>query len=111
MDTMMAYALGELTRNQECKVFDWDKAAKIIKERDAKDAWAGLNEDYRSTGGMILEDGKIVKDPYVFLASTWDIPTLYVGGDEIPCYVMESQTEWDESTKWPESAVKILMSE
>ena len=111
MDTLSAFMMGQMYRGEELMVFDWDKAARIIKERGATNACAGLHDDYEWTGGIILEDGKIVRDSYTFLASTWATPTLYVGSEEIPCYVMESQTEWNEDTKWPESAVKILMGD
>ena len=119
MDTVSAFMMGLMNRDEEMMVFDWDKAARIIKERGATKAWAGLHDDYEWTGGIILEDGVIKRDNYTFLASTWATPTLYVGSEEIPgyiseeipCYVMESQTEWHAYTKWPESAVKILMGD
>lgn len=111
MDTLNAFMMGLMNRGKEMKVFDWDKAARIIKYMGATRAWAGLDEDFEWTGGIILEDGEIVKDSCTFLASIWATPTLYVGGEEIPCYVMQSQTEWNEDTKWPESAVKILMGD
>lgn len=112
MNTVIALAKGYFAnRDRDLMVFDWDKAARIIKERGATRACAGLHEDYGWTGGIILEDGVIKRNSYTFLASTWATPTLYVGGEEIPCYVMESETEWNEDTKWPESAVKILMGD
>lgn len=111
MDTLSAFLMGQMNRGEEMMVFDWNRAAKIIKYMGATNAWAGLHDDYEWTGGIILEAGKIVRNSYTFLASTWATPTLYVGGEEIPCYVMESQTEWNEDTKWPESAVKILLGD
>ena len=32
MNTIAAFAMGEAYRGSELKVFDWDKAAKLIKE-------------------------------------------------------------------------------
>jgi hypothetical protein len=90
------------------KVFDWDKAATLIKEKDAKFASAGLSGDWEYTGGLILEDGSPNFDDYTFLASTWATPELVIDGEFIDCYVMESQTEWDSGTKWPQSALDIL---
>ncbi len=46
------------------KVFDWDKAAKIIKELQPKKASAGLAEDWDCTSMDIFVDGKVVKDEY-----------------------------------------------
>lgn len=54
-------------------------------------------------------------DDYTYLASTWATPVLsYKDGEvelEFPCFVMEHDTEWNEKTKWPESALKILKEE
>ena len=111
MDTVNALMMGKMNRGKEMKVFDWNKAAKIIKERGAQEASAGLAEDYSYTGGFILYNGMIIRNSCTYLASTWATPTLYVDSEEIPCYVMESQTNWNEYTRWPESAVKILMGD
>lgn len=112
MDTLTAFAIGQASRGKERMVFDWDKAARIIKERKADYAAAGLCSDWEYTGGSILENGKPVPkdDTYTYLASTWATPELNVDGDTINCFIMESQTEWDESTYWPESALQILNS-
>lgn len=110
MDTMSAFAMGEANRHKELMVFDWDKAAAILKERNAQTAEAGLASDWEYTGGVILLDGKpLSKDEsYTYLASTWATPQLEVDGDVIDCYVMQSNTEWDEKTFWPESALAIF---
>lgn len=116
MDTMAAFMMGAANRGREQKVFDWDKAAQIIKEQGITEAHAGLSEDFGNTGGMILEDGKPIIDGYTYLASTWATPVLVIfnlddlddGLMEIPCYIMQSQTEWDAYTKWPQSALDIL---
>ena len=108
MNTFLAGMMGELFRDNEPKVFDWDKAARIIKERGAKDASAGLFEDWEWTGGTILEDGKPVYEEYMYLASTWATPTLMIDGESFQCFVMKHETDWDAKTRWPESALKIL---
>lgn len=95
-------------------VFDWDKAARIIRERGVARASAGLSGDWEYTGGLILQDGKPVpeRDTYVYLASTWATPELEVGGDIVPCYRMEQDApEWGPKTYWPESARTILAGE
>lgn len=111
MDTMKAFLKGEATRGNEMKVFDWNKAARIIKAQKAKSASAGLSGDWEYTGGTILKNGKPVpvEDTYTFLASTWATPELQINGKIISCYKMESEVPgWGSSTYWPESALKIL---
>lgn len=109
MDTMMAFAMGEANRNKELMVFDWDKAARMIKESGCKEAHAGLRSDWEWTGGCIFYDGKPYKDDYTFLASTWATPEIDINDEIYPCYKMESETPgWGSDTKWPESALKIL---
>lgn len=116
MDTMAAFAMGEANRGNEPKVFDWDKAAEII--RDKKPIWAvaGLEEDMEWTAGAIYQAGKPTYDKYTYLASTWATPVLYMktGRTEdlevIPCYRMEHEVpHWGSGTKWPQSALEILM--
>ena len=113
MNTMMAYAMGAANRGKERMVFDWDQAAKIIKDRKIKNASAGLQRDMEYTAGDILEDGRPTKDNYCYLASTWAVPVLaYYDEDgdyrEVPCYEMESHTTYNEHTLWPKSAMAIL---
>ena len=108
MDTMQAFMMGVMNRGKELMVFDWDKAARIIAERKPKQAEAGLRGDWEWTSGTIYEDGEPVHDDYTYLASTWATPELDIDGEIIDCYVMQSETEWDSDTKWPESALAIL---
>lgn len=109
MDTMSAFAMGQANRHRELMVFNWDKAAEIIRERKPALARAGLCGDWGYTGGTIYEDGDPVKDSDTFLASTWATPELEIDGETIDCYRMKSETpNWDSDTKWPESALAIL---
>jgi hypothetical protein len=111
MDSLAAFFMGEANRHRELMVFDWDKAARIIKEKKATTASAGLAGDWEYTGGQILRGGIPVPEDeaYVYLASTWAIPELEVDGETIGCYQMESQTPgWDAKTYWPESSRAIL---
>lgn len=113
MDTLTAYANAVASRDRELKVFDWEKAALIIKERGASVARAGLAGDWEYTGGDILRNGQPVprEETYVFLASTWATPELEIDGDIIDCYRMQSTTPgWDAETYWPDEAVKIIES-
>lgn len=108
MNSIMAFAMGEINRHKELMVFDWAKAARIIRERKPKEASAGLHSDWEWTGGTIYEDGKPVKDSYTFLASTWATPELDIDGEIIDCYIMQNGTKWNSDTKWPKTALDIL---
>ena len=109
MDTMKAFAMGEANRDKELMVFDWDKAAQLIKDKKVTEASAGLSGDWEYTGGTILEEGKIPENSYVYLASTWATPELEINGEIFDCYKMQSETDgWDSDTFWPESARNIL---
>jgi len=113
MDSMMAFAMGETNRGKSLMVFDWNKAAKIIKERNATTASAGLSGDWEWTGGSILENGKPNKGSYTYLASTWATPELKIDGEIIDCFLMEEDVpeEWGDNfadIKWPDSALREL---
>jgi hypothetical protein len=110
MNTSDAFRTGELNRNEPLMVFDWDKAAKLIKEA-GKDcvAAAGLENDWEWTGGTIYEDGEIVTNNDCYLASTWATPELEINGETVECFVYQKdKPEWDAGTMWCESALNIL---
>lgn len=107
MDNFKA-TMGEANREKELMVFDWDKAARRIKESNCRNASAGLRLDWEYTGGEIYVNGEPTSKPYTYLASTWAIPELELDGTLEECYIMESETEWDSHTKWPQSALDIL---
>lgn len=46
MDTMQAFAMGQARRDQPLKVFDWDRAAALVRERNPVTARAGLALDW-----------------------------------------------------------------
>ena len=111
MNTLHAFAMGEANRGKEMMVFDWDKAARIIKERKPERASAGLRGDWEYTGGTIYIDG-VTEYEYTYLASTWAVPELEIDGEIIECYRMESEApRWGAKTKWPKSALAILAEE
>ena len=95
------------------RVFDWNKAAEIIKNRGLENASAGLQGDYGNTKGIIFQNSKPCMDDYTYLASAWAVPMLLIPNDdgteeEIPCYIMANETDWNGITKWPQSALDIL---
>ncbi len=116
MNTLKAFAMGEAYRDPPLMVFDWDKAARIIKEKNATAASAGLSGDWEYTGGEIFTDGKPNTDERTFLASTWATPELEIDGEVIECYLMEEDVpkEWGAplyNIKWPKSSLAILEEE
>lgn len=111
MDSMSAFIRGQASRGEPRMVFDWNKAARLIVERKAQSASAGLSGDWEWTGGQILREGTPVpaEDTYVYLASTWAEPEIEIDGEVEDCYLMEDQTPgWDSSTYWPEEARALL---
>lgn len=112
MDSMKAFALGASAKAAGAthRVFDWDKAAQLIRERGAKEAVAGLSSDLEWTAGPILDNGKPVTDSYTYLASNWATPVLIIDdGEEVDCWRhIGDSPGWDSGTKWPESALAIL---
>lgn len=109
MNSIAAFAMGEMNRGKELMVFDWDKAARLIKERKPDYADAFLELDREWTGGCIYLNNEPFYDEYTYLASIWAIPTIDIDGEEIPCYKMQSEVpDWGEDTKWPKSALEIL---
>ena len=110
MDAFEKAAKGRANRGKELRVFDWNKAAQLIKERQPKRASAGLKHDWEFTGGEIYCDGKIREAGYTYLASNWATPELDMDGELVSCYKMQSQTpNWDANTTWPQSAKDILL--
>lgn len=113
MDLLQAFAMGEANRGKSLKVFDWNKAALLIKERGITEASAGLAGDWEWTGGEILVDGKPTTDSYTYLASTWATPKLRTPDEDIDCFIMEEDVPeaWGDrfsDIKWPKSAIEIL---
>lgn len=111
MDTMAAYAIAQAHKNEELMVFDWVRAATMIKESGATEASAGLAGDWEYTGGDIFRDGKPIpkEDTYVYLASNHAAPQLELNGDLLSCWLKQSQTPgWDSDTYWPPEAMAVL---
>lgn len=109
MDNFSAFAIGAANRGKPIKVFDWIKAAKLIKESGETKASAGLSEDWEYTGDVIFEDGKPNLDGYTYLASTWATPVLVIGDELIDCWIYKKDSPfWDANTKWPQEALDIL---
>lgn len=111
MDTLSAFAKGIANKGKELMVFDWEKAAQLIKEKNPSTVSAGLQDDWEYTGGEVFRDGKPVPqdETYVYLASTWATPEIEIDGEIFECFKMQGETPgWDSGTYWPIEAMKIL---
>lgn len=113
MENMAAFARGAAARaaGLSVMVFDWDKAAKLMQDRRAKEASAGLAGDWDWTGGQILRDGLPVpsNDTRTYLASTWAIPQIKIDGKHEDCWRWEEESPgWNAYTYWPSSAKALL---
>jgi hypothetical protein len=97
-------------------VFDWDKAAELIKTHlDKKDlnCEAGLQGDWSYTGGCIFENNKPTSEGYTYLSSNWAVPTLIISFDgeeqfELECYTTDETTRFDSDSKWDDISLKLL---
>ena len=110
MNTLEAFARGQAARGQIQRVFDWVKAAQILKESGAKNAIAGLSSDMEWTSDDILVNGKIPDKGDCFLSSNWATPVLIIDDsyDEIECWKYEDECNYDSDTFWPEDARRIF---
>lgn len=111
MDTMTAMLRARANAGHELKVFDWLKAAQLIREQKPKEAGAGLAGDWEYTGGPIYRNGAPVpkKDTYVYLASNHATPLIELDGEAVECFKIQSQTPgWGSGTYWPEEALAVL---
>jgi hypothetical protein len=111
MDSIEAFNRAMAAAHCEQKVFDWEKAARLIKERGTQHAEAGLAGDWEWTGGTILSNGIPVlkEETYTYLSSNHATPLLILDGEELDCFRLKSQTPgWDAQTYWPPEALAIL---
>ena len=110
MDTLSAMALSAAAaaRNERQRVFDWNRAAKILAERKPAEASAGLQQDMGWTGGVVWSDGKPHYDDYTYLWSNWATPILVIDDEEIECWCYVDERGWNADTKWPDSALEVL---
>lgn len=101
--------MGLANADKPLMVFDWKLAAEIIRDEKPDCVEAGLSGDWGYTGGVIYQDGEVVESAYTYLSSTWARPQILIDGDYRDCYVMQSETDWDSDTKWPDEAKQILL--
>lgn len=85
-----------VTNSPSKKVFDWDKASKIILENDIRNAEAFLKNQESYTAGCILCEGEAILDSEAYLETYKDIPTLrdMDTKDEYPCWKFCPSCNW-----------------
>lgn len=91
-------------------VFDWCRAARIIRDSPPVLARAGLRGDWEWTGGDIWRNGLAIpaRHTYTYLASRWAMPELELDGIRVQCWCWMDGTGWDANTYWPREAYVIL---
>ena len=100
---------AEAMRKHEMMVFDWDKAARLIRKHNPEFASAGLQGEWEFSGGLIYAHGRPTNTSFTHLASTVSVPVLDMDGRVVKCYKMKHEVpEWGAETKWPKSALDIL---
>jgi hypothetical protein len=112
MDSFGAMMRGQsaAARGAKKRVFDWNKAAKMILAVKPNVAIAGLSSDMSCTAGTIYKDGKPLTKSGAYLSSNWATPVIVMDdGNELPCWVYADWTDgWNANTLWPQSALDIL---
>ena len=80
----------------QMKYIDWEKAKKICEAHPDSEIYAGLQEDWGYTSGLIFSNGSCTREDegYIFVSSTWATPILDVDGEEIECWTYE-KSHWD----------------
>lgn len=84
------------------KVLDWEKAAEIVRGT-REDVFAGLAEDWDSTGGLIGSGGKQQRnDEDAYVVSVWATPVVAIGSEcneGIECWKYAGD---DSSSRYPD---------
>lgn len=82
MNSMVAFLNAQANIHKEQMVFDWHKAAKLIKQMKPNIASAGLAGDWEYTGGEIYKNGRPVpkNETYTYLSSNWATPEINIDG-------------------------------
>lgn len=70
------------------KYMDWNQVQEIVAAHPESVIYAGLQEDWNNTSGLIYAEGKYYNG-YVYGCSVWATPIVDVDGAEIECYVLE----------------------
>lgn len=83
----------------KAKYMDWKKVQEIVNEHPDSVIYAGLQEDWNNTSGLIYAKGNYYNG-YVYGCSTWATPIVDVDGEEIECWTHEETEEKSRKPKW-----------
>lgn len=89
------------------KYMDWKKVQQIVDENPDAVIYAGLQEDWGYTSGLIYAKGKYY-DGYVHGCSIWATPIVDVDGEEIECWTLKETEEGSDKPKWWGNGQKLL---
>lgn len=81
------------------KYMDWKKVQQIVDENPNAVIYAGLQEDWNNTSGLIFAKGEYYRG-YVFGCSSWATPIVDVDGEEIECWTYEPTEEGSSRPTW-----------
>ena len=81
------------------KYMDWKKVQQIVDENPNSVIYAGLQEDWNNTSGLVFARGEYY-DGYVYGASSWATPIVDVDGEEIECWTYEKTKEGSDRPLW-----------
>lgn len=105
MITNPFFAVIEAAKAANCpmRVFDWDRAYKVIQKAGPKRTYqAGLAEDLDYTIGTIWKDDKPVEESHAYLCSKWATPILILDDEELECWLFDYESKYtDEDCLWP----------
>jgi hypothetical protein len=89
------------------KYMDWDKIQSIVNNHPDSVIYAGLQEDWGNTNGLIYAKGKYY-DGYVYGCSCWATPIVDVDGEEIECWTYEKTPYESDKPDWWGNGQKLL---
>lgn len=81
------------------KYMNWKKVQQIVDKNPNSVIYAGLQEDWNNTSGLIFARGEYY-DGYVYVASSWATPIVDVDGEEIECWTYEKTKEGSGRPSW-----------
>jgi hypothetical protein len=96
---------------QPRRVFDWDRAAEIIREHRPKSVVVGRKGDTTGFIEPIYADGEVAPRGAVAptLVSFLPLVLRLDWGEEVECWAYDFEhPEWTAETWWPSSALHIL---
>ena len=89
------------------RYMDWQKVQQIVNEHPDSVIYAGLQEDWGYTSGLIFAKGKYY-DGYVYGCSSWATPIVDVDGVEIECWTYEETEEKSDKPTWWGNGQELL---